>query len=203
MRKIVLFAFMLIAVVLLAACGTNAGLEARNEALGDTERNITEGNFQEAQQIDAVEAWKDQEGKIVNLYILNPVTGGLLVDPIQCIGVPNSSTESLEPNRGTRYSGAFWRVPVDGLDIYTDEIPGKDGTFGDPVHFRYCLGVDGNYFDFPAYSLPYLVTSASFTFEPATVKRDFEGEARLLVAEEILKRGGCIDPTTLVEIDCQ
>lgn len=202
MKRFLLLA--LFATILLAGCTpTSETLAARNRALGDEEGRSVESNFQEAKQVDAVEAWKDQDGKIVNVYLINPVTGGLLVDPIQCMGVPNSSTESLEPNQGfSSSSGYLWRVPLEGLDIFTDELPGKDGTFGDPVHFRYCQGVDGNYYDFPAYGLPYLVSSASFTFEPATVKRDFEAEARLMVAEEVLKRGGCIDVATLEEVDC-
>lgn len=201
-KLVVLIAVSLFTLLSLSACSsTSEVMQERNQVLGERD---AASNFLEAQQITTAEDWKDQPGKIVNVYLLNPVTGGLLIDPIQCMGVPNSSTESLEPNSG--YSGNslsyLWRVPVDGADIYTDEMPGKDGTFGDPVHFRYCMSVDGNYFDFPAYGLPYLVSSASFTFPDATVKRDFEAEARLMIAEEVLKRGGCVDPSTLDEIKC-
>lgn len=210
MNKNLVKFWMLLLTALLFGCtlsgcaATSASLDARNKALGGDAESPNTSSFQEAKQVDAVEKWKDQPGKIVNVYLIDPVEGGLLVDPIQCIGVPNSSTESLEPNNGWSSSSEYlWKVPVDGVDIFTTELPGKDGTFGDPVHFRYCLGVDGNYYDFPAYGLPYLVTSASFTFEPSTVKRDYETEARLMIAEEILKRGGCINPETLIEIDCK
>lgn len=133
------------------------------------------------------------------------MTGGLLVPPIQCIGVPASSTESLEPNVGRPYRNwsGYWQVPVDGIDIATEELAGRDGTFGDPVHARQCMTVDGHYVDIPAYGLPYLVTSQAYSFPDATVQRDFETEARLLIAEEILNRGGCINPETLIEIECE
>lgn len=198
-----LFVVLVLLMIVASACApTSATMENRNAKLGI---RSADSNFLEAQQIATVEDWKDTPGKIVNVYLINPVTGGLLVDPIQCFGVPNSSTESLEPNMGYSSSAGtyLWEVPVDGANIYTSEMPGKDGTFGDPVHFRYCISVDGNYFDFPAYGLPYLTSSASFTFPEATVKRDFEAEARLLIAEEVLKRGGCINPETLVEIPCE
>ncbi len=204
-HRVLPFTVLIVLAVLMSSCAVpvNKNIEARNLAMGEVERAVGEGNFQEAKQVLAVENWKDQVGKIVNLYLIDPVAGGLLVPPIQCMGVPNSSTESLEPNTGYASRLEYlWNTPVDGWDIWTSEIPGKDGTFGDPVAFRYCLGVDGNYYDFPALGIPYLVTSASFTFEPSTVKRDYEAEGRIMIAEEVLRRGGCVDPTTLVEIEC-
>lgn len=194
------FVLMLIASLILASCATQETISERNDAIGEFNVN---SNFEEAKQISDVEKWKDSPGKIVNLYLINPVTGGLLVPPIQCKGVPNSSTESLEPNSGyPRGSMNAWLVPIDGTDVYTTEMAGRDGTFGDPVDFRYCISVDGNYYDFPSMGLPYLVTSASYTFPSATVSRDYETEAKLLIAEEIIKRGGCIDVQTLQEIPC-
>ncbi len=189
--------------MLLSACAaTQKTIQERDEAIG---QRPVDSNFQEAQQVAEVEDWKDVDGKIVNLYILNPVTGGLLIPPVQCKGVPNSSTESLEPNVGIPYgvtTGSAWRVPVDGVDVLTEEMAGKDGTYGEPVHFRYCISVDGNYYDFSAYGMTYLITSASYTFPEATVNRDYETEAKLLIAEEIIKRGGCINVETLTEIPC-
>lgn len=186
----------------ITGCTPQKTIEERNNVIGI--RSAT-SNFQEAAQISETEDWKDIPNKIVNVYIINPVTGGLLISPIQCQGVPNSSTESLEPNNGNPWSAtqSAWRVPVDGLDVATTELAGRDGTFGDPVHFRSCMGVDGNYYDWPAYGALVIVTSASYTFDDATVKRDFEAEARLLKAEEIIKRGGCIHPETLEEIPCE
>jgi hypothetical protein len=65
------------------------------------------------------------------------------------------------------------------------------------------MTVEGNYIDWPVYGVLVLVTSQSYTFPPATVQRDFETEARLLVAEEVLKRGGCINAETLLEVPCE
>lgn len=203
MKRVLVVMLMLFVLTSAVACrSTQATVQERNEAIG---QRSAESNFQEAQQVAEVEDWKDIPGKIVNLYLINPVTGGLLVPPVQCKGVPNSSTESLEPNTGYPYgltSGSVWVVPVDGVDVGTTELAGKDGTFGEPVPFRYCISVDGNYYDFPALGLPYLVSSASYTFPEATVSRDYETEAKLLIAEEILKRGGCISTETLTEIPC-
>lgn len=128
-----------------------------------------------------------------------------MIPPVQCKGVPASSTESLEPNEGHPIGSgaASWRIQLDGQDVGTVEMAGRDGTFGDPVHFRQCMTVEGNYIDWPVYGVLVLVTSQSYTFPPATVQRDFETEARLLVAEEILKRGGCINAETLLEIPCE
>lgn len=174
-------------------------LVERNNAISRTDKS----NYYEAQQISDIEAWKDNPGKIVNLYIINPVTGGLLVPAIQCKGVPASSTESLEPNEAVPWTNATsWFIDLDGVDGGTTEMAGRDGTFGEPVAFRQCMTVDGNYIDFPGLGLPYLVSSASYTFADATVKRDFEAEARLLAAEQIIERGGCINVETLLEIPC-
>jgi hypothetical protein len=176
----------------------------RNRVLGERE---AAGNFFEAQQIATIEDWKDDSSKLVNVYIINPVTGGLLVPPIQCMGVPASSTESLEPNDGAPacYGGNCYdafQVPVDGVDIRTTELSGRDGTYGDPVPFRQCMSVDGQYHDWSQF-MDVLVSSASYTFSEATTKRDFEAEARLIVAEEILRNGGCVDVETLQEIECK
>jgi hypothetical protein len=194
---------LLAATLLLVGCATQETIVERTEILGE---RPAESNFQEAQQIAAAEDWKDLPGKIVNLYLINPVTGGLLVPPVQCLGVPNSSTESLEPNHGSprgALSGSYWLVPIDGVDVLTDELAGKDGTFGEPVAFRYCMSVDGHYYDFPSLGVPYLISSASYTFAEATVNRDYETEAKLLIAEDILNRGGCINVETLQEIPCE
>ncbi len=191
----------LMAFIVGACSRTQETIQERNEAIGE---RPADSNFQEAQQVAEVEDWKDLPGKIVNLYLINPVTGGLLVPAVQCKGVPNSSTESLEPNSGAPWSAlsSAWRVPVDGVDVGTTEMAGKDGTYGEPVPFRYCMSVDGHYYDFPTIGVPYLVSSASYTFPEATVNRDYETEAKLLIAEEILKRGGCINTETLLEIPC-
>lgn len=196
--------YAVLAIILLALIGCNptqTNIEDRNAVLGERPRG---SNYQEALQISQTEDWKDIPSKIVNVYIINPVTGGLLLPVIQCMGVPNSSTESLEPNNGmpTGNGSSYWRVPIDGIDILTQELAGRDGTYGDPVHFRSCMDVSGNYHDWTAYGMNVIVTSASYTFPDATVQRDFEAEARLLQAEQIIERGGCVNVETLQEIEC-
>lgn len=203
--KYVLRSMLLIFVLsFLAGCSgrTPETVLKRNEAIGI---RSAQSNFYEAQQINAIEDWKDDPSKIVNVYVVNPVTGGLLVPVIRCMGVPASSTESLEPNDGVPWyssgGGTYWRIPIDGMDVGTTEMPGRDGSFGEPVPFRQCMDVSGNYQDWSIYSLV-LVSSASYTFPEATVKRDFEDEARLLIAEEIIANGGCVNAETLEEIEC-
>ena len=202
-KKLTLGLFIMFSVVFVSGCSVTQGtIEKRGEVLG---QRPADSNFLEARQIGDVEDWKDLKGKIVNVYLINPATGNLLVPPVQCMGVPNSSTESLEPNNGRTCgseSGCLWKVPVDGADIYTTELAGKDGSFGDPVHFRYCMTADKQYFDFPAYGLPYFTSSGYYVFPPSTIKRDYATEAKLLIAEQILKRGGCINIETLEEKAC-
>lgn len=201
MNKRLLF-LLLVGLSLLAACtGEQQTIIERDKTLGE---RIVDSNFLEAKQIQAIEEWKDNPGKIVNVYLINPVTGSLLVPPVQCQGVPASSTESLEPNEAVPWGGSStWKINLEGFDAGTTEMAGRDGTFGEPVPFRQCLSVEGHYYDFPAMGLPYLVSSAIYTFPDATVQRDFESEARLLAAEVILRRGGCVNFETLVEIECK
>jgi hypothetical protein len=185
-----------------ASCSprTQETLIEREQAIGQNEAG---GLFAEAKMISEIENWKDDPGKIVFLYVnFPPMSDNILV--LQCKGVPVSSTESLEPNEGAPWNTgySYWKVPVDGTDVATNEMAGRDGTFGEPVQYRQCLTVDGIYFDLPAMGVPYIVSSVPYTFAPSTVKRDFEGEARLLVAEEIIRRGGCVNNETLVEIPC-
>lgn len=206
-RKYALYIVLILLVpIVLAACAKQQETIAdRNAAIGDNQSSVP-SNYFEAQQIQNIEEWKDNPDKIVNVYIFNTVTGGLLIPPVQCQGVPASSTESLEPNVGSPRgfdSGSYWVVPIDGTDVLTNEMAGRDGTFGDPVPFRQCLSVDGHYYDFPALGMPYLVTSASYTFPDATVQRDFETEIRLLQAEALLQAGKCVDMQTLVEVPCE
>lgn len=192
---------MLVVSFLMVGCGSvQETVAERQAALG---AQPDKSNFMEAKQIQDIEVWKDNPGKIVILYVNFP-PGSDNVLQFQCKGVPTSSTESLEPNVGDPWStsGYRWRVPIEGADVATSEMAGRDGTYGDPVHFRQCMTVDGQYLDIPAYGLPYLVTSGPLTFPPSTVKRDFEAEARLLQAEQIIKAGGCVNPETLEKIEC-
>lgn len=192
---------LIIMMILLTGCGAVQQTIAEREAvLGQTD---VSSNFAEAKQISDIEKWKDDAGKIVFWYVnFPPNSDNVLV--LQCKGVPASSTESLEPNIGIPWTNTStgWRVPVDGYDVNTSEMAGRDGSFGDPVPYRQCMTVDGQYHDIPAMGVPYLTSSALYSFPPSTVKRDFESEARLLVAESIIRRGGCVNPETLEEIEC-
>lgn len=208
MRKFILLLMLFMLSVGVTACGgtVQQSVEDRNRVLGQ-EGNGGDSNYQEALQIQKVEKWKDQVGKVVNVYLINTYTGLLLAPPIQCQGVPNSSTESLEPNTGVPYTSSSlggWKVPIDGVDVITQEMAGRDGTYGDPVPFRYCLDVAGAYHDWPAEPgtvFPY-ITSNSYTFEPSTIQPDFEAAARIAMMEAILGRGGCVNPETLLEVKC-
>lgn len=190
-----------VVMLILSGCGAvQETIQQREAIIG--QRSAT-SNFAEAKQISDIENWKDDAGKIVFWYVnFPPGSDNILV--LQCRGVPASSTESLEPNVGRPYAanGIGWRVPVDGYNVATEEMAGRDGTFGDPVHFRQCMTVDGQYIDIPAYGVPYLTSSAIYSFPPTTVKRDFETEARLLAAESIIRAGGCVSPETLAKIAC-
>ncbi len=145
----------LLAALALVSCNsTQATIDNRNQAIGQPS---AASNFAEAKQISEIEQWKDDPGKIVILYVNFP-PGSDNVIVVQCKGVPASSTESLEPNQGAPWGigeSGRWRVPVDGADVGTTEMAGRDGTFGDPVHFRQCLTVDGSYIDIPAYCAVY------------------------------------------------
>jgi hypothetical protein len=189
--------------LLLSGCtATQETIQKRQEALGEFS---AQSNFAEAKQIAEIEEWKDSPRKIVMLYVNFP-PGSENVIPLQCRGVPASSTESLEPNNGTPYkssSAGAWLVPVDGVDVLTNEMAGRDGTFGDPVHFRQCLTVDGQYIDIPAQGVPYIVSSMPYTFAPNTIKQDTALRNKLKLIEDTLKRGQCISPETLEPIPCE
>jgi hypothetical protein len=211
MKKFNVFALLLVLLLTITSCASpqehTTNVE-RDRVLAGAFDN--DSNFFESQQIAEIEEWKDQPGKVVNLYLFDPVKGGLLVPPIQCKGVPASSTESVEPNEGMsdywRYSGDDAHVPfkenIEGQEVFTFEMPGRDGTYGDPAPYRQCISYDGHYYDFPNLGVPYLVTSATYTFPDPTVERDIETELKIRQLEIVLENGGCVDFNRLVEIDC-
>lgn len=194
---------------MLAGCNrpVQQNIQDRDNALGrNKEGGQPTSNYQEALQIQEIESWKDQANKIVMWYVEFPPGSGNVI-PLQCKGVPTSSTESLEPNIGNAYysstgEGRPWRVPIDGADTSTSEMAGRDGTYGDPVPYRQCFTVDGQYYDIPSMGVPYMTSSAVMSFPPSTVKRDIEAEMRLLQASKILEAGGCVDTETGLEIEC-
>jgi hypothetical protein len=192
-------------VVVLAGCGPTTQESVANrqaaveQAVGPTDTRA----YAEAIQMARIEQWKDDEQKIVNWYIFNAATGNLLIPPVRCIGTPISTTEDMEPGSGTPRSSAssYFLVPVDGVDILTQEVAGRDATYGDEVPAWECLTVEGQYIRIGMFT-PNLVSSASFTFPPATVQRDLETEVRLEQAKAIIQRGGCVNAETLIEQPC-
>lgn len=198
---------MLVTILMLTGCASVQDTVAeRNAAIGYVDKS----NYYEAQQIAEIEEWKDRPGKIVFLYMFPPNVEKVIV--VQCKGVPTSSTESLEPNYGAPTASGSrsveyynFAIPdTDGGDqtIVTNELAGRDGSFGEPVPYRQCISIDGEYYDLPNMSMPYFVSSASYVFPMETVKRDIETEIRLMQAEQIIKNGGCVNPETLEKADC-
>lgn len=192
-------------VVVLAGCGAPPQESVANrqaavdQAVGPSDTRA----YAEAIQMARIEQWKDDEQKIVNWYIFNAATGNLLIPPVRCIGTPISTTEDMEPGSGTPRSSAssYFLVPVDGVDILTQEVAGRDATYGDEVPAWECLTVEGQYIRIGMFT-PNMVSSASFTFPPATVQRDLETEVRLEQAKAIIQRGGCVNAETLIEQPC-
>lgn len=195
-------------VFFITGCGqVQDTVQERNKAIGVVDKS----NYYEAQQIADIEEWKDVPGKIVFLYIFPPNIDMVIV--VQCKGVPTSSTESLEPNvgaptnTGNSRSTEYYSFVVPDTDggsqsITTNELAGRDGSFGEPVPYRQCMSIDGHYYDLPAMGMPYFVSSVPYTFPQATVQRDIEVEVRLMQAQQIIANGGCVNPETLEKVDC-
>jgi len=159
-------------------------------------------NYFERRQIAEAEKLNDRPGKVYWWYLLSDQ--GQLIHSVTCIGRPVSSTESLEPNDSIPTGSASygWLVPLEGSQRgYTTEMMGLDGTYGDPVPFRYCITPEGHYFD-ASQSMRTIVSSIPLTFEAPKVRFDEALEAKKLQAEAILRQGGCID-SGLNKIDCK
>lgn len=150
-------------------------------------------NYFERRQIAEAEKLNDRPGKVYWWYIL--AADGRLITSYTCVGRPASSTESLEPNATHPYNGSAsgWVVPLEGNQRgYTTEMMGLDGTYGEPVPFRYCITPEGHYVDVAMFQ-PSIVSSIPLTFPAPTVKFDEQLEAKKLQAEQTIKSGGCID----------
>lgn len=198
-----LLAMALLAFVI-AACGnpSNAAFERRNEALGGGAAAKT--NFLEAQQINQIEVWKDKP-HIIYWYWTN--LQGELIASWTCNGVPTSWTESLEPNHGqapyypekgsTNTTTIPFRYDIgEDRDVITDELPGKDGTFGDPVSGLSCMTVEG----FPVFkALDSYMSPVPIGFPRREVTKDLATEALLLQANKMIEDGKCIDSAQLAE----
>lgn len=210
MNRITQFGGWLVAMIMvLAACTSpvQEDVAKRQEAVAAAVGPSGDRAYNEAIQMAKIEQWKDDEQKIVNWYIFNQATGNLLIPPVRCIGTPLSTSEDLEPGSGNPYrgdnagSGYRFRVPVDGVDILTEEVAGRDTTYGDEVPAWECLTVEGQYIRIGMFT-PNLVSSASFTFPPATVQRDLETEILLEQAKALIQAGKCVNAETLQEQPC-
>lgn len=208
-RAVLIVAILTIVFAMIGGCASPATQDIVNER-NIAIAGISDGvqNFEEAKQIEITEAWKDNPGKTVYVYLFNMALGGLVTAPIQCEGVPNSSTESIEPNIG---GPDYWpnrtsvptdtypfRVPIsDDESVLTFEMSGKDGTYGDPVPFRYCMTKDGQYYDFPANGVPYLISSELIIFPEPRVVEDLPTQIAKERAIYLIQQGKCVDINTL------
>lgn len=186
--------------IFLFGCGTvQDTVTERNRAIGPV---ANKSNYFEAQQIKEIEEWKDKPGKIVMLYANFPVYSDNVII-IQCKGVPTSSTESLEPNNGLTYAGNTFIIPdIDGgsQSIRTDELAGRDGTYGEPIQLSQCMGIDGHYYDIRG--VPAIVSSNLMQFPKGLGQADVEGQIRLMQAQRIIESGGCVSMETLEQQEC-
>lgn len=161
-------------------------------------------NYYERRQIAEAEAFNDQPAKLVFWYILSD--DGRLITSFTCKGRPVSSTESMEPNQiygagSTQYGQYGFAVPLEGgITAYSPDAMGTDGTYGDPVPFRFCMTPDGHYVDVPA-TQRYIVSSIPLTFPYPEVRFNEELESKKLQAETAVKAGRCVD-SALNVIDC-
>ncbi len=161
----------------------------------------------ERQQHIDTEQWKDTRGSApVFLYVVN-INGELLLS-VTCRGVPGSSTESVEPNEGygdgtsTYNQYGFRTIDDTGRLVYSPEQMGKDGTYGDPVGYRFCLTPEGHYVDIPPQMA--IVSSVPLSFPSAGVGIDAALQARTLEAERAIAEGKCLnDDLSIRECDAR
>jgi len=182
----------------------NAGCGVQQKRVAEAQKVVQipdKSNYFERRQIAEAETMNDRPGKVYFWYILS--SEGKLVQCFTCVGRPASSTESLEPNQIYTTSGMTYgfEVPLEGdQSAYTSEAMGIDGTFGEPVPFRYCITPEGHYVDVSMFQNS-IVSSMPLQFEQTLARFDAELEAKKLIAEKTLKEGGCID-SNLNPIPC-
>lgn len=191
----------------IAACSTpQATVGERQDRVRDQVGSVdpSQQAYMEAVMMARIEQWKDDQAKVVNAYLFSRATGGLAVPPIRCVGTPVATTEDLEPNSGVpRGSSSYFLVPTDfGVDILTNEIAGRDTTYGDDVPALECLDVGGDYHRWGA-DMDYYVTSRSLAFPPSNVTLSLEEQVRLVQATELIRQGRCVNPETLAEESCR
>lgn len=149
-------------------------------------------NFFERWQVAMAETINDMPNRVFFWYVFS--WDGQLMTTMTCVGRPASSTESLEPNRiwQTAGAGRMFKIELDGGQAaHTDEAMGMDGTYGEPVPFRFCITPEGHYLDVTGF--PSIASTMPLTFSDAQADYDQVLEAKKLLAEQALERGECID----------
>jgi len=187
MKKLVL---LLAVLVLLVGCGTST--QKRVTEAQDAVEVPEKSNFFERWQVAMAETINDLPNRVFFWYVFS--WDGQLMTTMTCVGRPASSTESLEPNHIWDYSDGsrLFKFPLDGgQNAYTDEAMGMDGTFGEPVPFRFCITPEGHYLDVTGF--PSIASTMPLTFSDAQADYDQVLEAKKLLAEQALDRGECID----------
>lgn len=193
-RKWLVRIFLLIVVAAaLAACSgikEQTSVQEAIEAVPGVDRSF----YRERQVMAEVETINDDPGRLFHLYLFDRGTGQLRI-AVTCKSRPLSSTESLEPNQIWSSGSLSWGMsaPLEGgVQAYTTEAMGRDGTYGDPVGFRMCVTPEGHYIDFPEHA-DYIVSSVPYTFPSPETRVDSEQYARQLLAEKAVAEGKCID----------
>lgn len=197
-RQFLLFVLVTALAIVSLACAEQQGrVDDAQKAVAVPQKS----NFFERKQVAEAEILNDKPGKVYWWYVL--AGDGRLITQFTCIGRPASSTESLEPNQiwSTSAMGYGFKVPLEeGQEAFSTEAMGVDGTYGEPVPFRYCITPEGHYVDVSHFTSS-IVSSIPLTFAAPQVKFDEQLEAKKLVAEKTIKDGGCID-SNLNPINC-
>lgn len=209
-----IFGVLALIVLLLVACqcSTSATVPTRVNDASNAVKPPDRIHFEERKQVARAEELLDQPGRIYFVYFFTE-TGDLL-DTVTCDGRPNSSTESLEPNEGQLFYSIFagsrglypipFKIDEPGsapdTTFYTEELMGRDGTFGEAVPYLYCVTPVGNYEQWSPYD-KYRISDIPKNYGQQRARVDADLLARKLRAEEALRRGQCVD-NELNIIDC-
>ncbi len=198
MKKTTLVLFLL-AVMLLAvtACGTTTErMENAQEAAPAPDSD--QDALRERTQILIADHISNRDDMFFWAYQL--ADDGRLIDSWMCQGRPVSSTESIEPNFADPAYTGFWKIDVDGVNAYTEEVMGIDATYGDAVPFLFCITPEGNYEQWSVYA-NVRVTTAPRAYANPVVLVDEGQVAKIETAKAIIANGGCVD-SNLNQIEC-